>query len=461
MKLWDRFRTWRTRRRHQKAAKRRGKAGLREFVYLDDVSVYSLLASRKGTIPAQVTESESALMRGEVASSVGANAGVAKGEVSSAMEVQQTTAAQVVRKALVQSTFKELLDLEGPTLPLKAGAKADGVPRPADASALQQLAASAPTPWIAPLADLRRGTLLELEVELEAESIFRMSAIMTAFFEILDQNPKLVDSASFSSLLDSFMVNQMLERLMVGLVPIRGRAVDYSHVTVGDQELAVHRRVLEGLSNSTDISVRPLFVVGVAERDLFWRDIRRVLFSHSRHTVLCRVSQSGAQSTWTPVKLVDVLKEVAPELGSSILEAGSVLDDAGEGDESLAVDDERRAAMSEALRHYGEELGRRNGAEDPGALLAELSLPTPAQAAAFETLEGRRAAFNEITEQLEARLEFKGDALDSAQLRAKSLADAGFAPDGSFSVATARTADSDLSADDPRYLDTNIVAIYW
>lgn len=37
----------------------------------------------------------------------------------------------------------------------------------------------------------------------------------------------------------------------------------------------------------------------------------------------------------------------------------------------------------------------------------------------------------------------------------------GFAPDRSFSVATAQSADTDLSAGDPRYLDTNIVAIYW
>lgn len=47
MKILDRLRIWWQQRRHVWTARRAG-GPLREFVYLDDVAVYSLLASRKG-----------------------------------------------------------------------------------------------------------------------------------------------------------------------------------------------------------------------------------------------------------------------------------------------------------------------------------------------------------------------------------------------------------------------------
>lgn len=34
----------------------------------------------------------------------------------------------------------------------------------------------------------------------------------------------------------------------------------------------------------------PIFVVGVTERDQYWKDIRRVLFSKSRYTVFARLA---------------------------------------------------------------------------------------------------------------------------------------------------------------------------
>jgi hypothetical protein len=44
----------------------------REFVYLDEVSVYSLLASRLGSIPEQLTKSASESLQSEINSAIGA-----------------------------------------------------------------------------------------------------------------------------------------------------------------------------------------------------------------------------------------------------------------------------------------------------------------------------------------------------------------------------------------------------
>src|SRR3712207_8144694 len=56
--LITRLRIWFRRRRLKRAAKKQQVAPLREFVYLDEVSVYSLNASRLGSIAAEFRSEE-------------------------------------------------------------------------------------------------------------------------------------------------------------------------------------------------------------------------------------------------------------------------------------------------------------------------------------------------------------------------------------------------------------------
>jgi hypothetical protein len=449
---------WRDRREGR--GRRRGDRSLREFVYLDEVSVYSLIASRRGAVPAEVTETESALLRGEVNSSVAASAAVAKAEVGSSFETQQRSGSQVVRKALVQSTFKELFDLEAESLPLRAARPSGTPPAPGDAQKLLELAQSGSSPWVLLDNALDRGTLLELEVELEAEGIFRMSAIMTSFFEIVDQNPKLLGSVSIPNVLDGLMVNQMLERLLVGLVPIRGRAVHYRYVRVGSEGLIVHRELLDQMADP-DLPVQPLFVVGVAERELFWRDIRRVLFSRSRYSVLCRLSGGGTQDSWTPVKLVDVLKEVSPDLGSSVQEAGGFLDRQKQAEQRSVDEATREEAMREALTVYALDLTRQYGHPSSVEELGDLGLPSESQSESHATIMDRRAAFRELTGRLEEDLGFEAEPLTMAQLREAALSGVGFDLEGNLALRPGTDQELVLTEEVPRYLDSNIVAIYW
>jgi hypothetical protein len=433
---------------------------LREFVYLDEVSVYSLIASRKGAVPSEVTESESALLRSDIASKAGANTGIAKGEVSSSLEVRQGSGTQVVRKSLVQSTFKELFDLERPHLPLRLDSGSESPPSLRDASELLDLARGGSSAWATLGQELRRGTLLEFEVELEAEGIFRMNAIMNAFFEIVDDNPKLLGSASLPNLVDGYMTNQLLERLLVGLIPIRGRVVDYRSVLVDSNEVIVHRSVLDGMGESV-LAARPVYVVGVTERDLFWRDIRRVLFSHSRYSMLCRLGRDGPQSSWTPVKLVDVLKEVSADLGSNIQEVGGYLDRQQGLRSGEADDQDRNVAMEKALSVYAGDMVRQYGhelLEDDGETL---TLPPDLDGESFGTREGRRAAFAQLTTQLEERFAFQAEPLVAAQLREAALDAAGFDLEGNLPDRAQGEEQAGTSGQDTRYLDSNIVAIYW
>jgi hypothetical protein len=80
-------------------------------------------------------------------------------------------------------------------------------------------------------------------------------------------------------------------------------------------------------------------VVALAEAPLFWKDIRRVLFSGSRYSLLCRIGRDGLHDDWTPVKLVDVVRGFAPEVADQMATARQEL---------VAAMNPRTAAVSNA-----------------------------------------------------------------------------------------------------------------
>lgn len=53
-------------------------------------------------------------------------------------------------------------------------------------------------------------------------------------------------------------------------------------------------------------------MVGVLEKDRFWKDMRRLLFSDATVTVLGRVSVDGIRNSWSPVKLLDLFAKTMP-----------------------------------------------------------------------------------------------------------------------------------------------------
>ncbi len=254
----------------------------------------------------------------------------------------------------------------------------------------------------------------------------------------------------------------------MGLVPLRATAVDYRHVTVGGRALLAHQALLEELPESPDLAVRRLQVAGVAEEGLFWRDIRRVLFSHARYRVLGRLGRDGVQEDWSPVKLVDILREVAPDMAKEIDYAGqgplAAMQSAtagDQGDHALASQQMRGSLVSYAgalAAHYDKTCTEHE--------LSQHGLPTQAQCDSYATLETQRAAFAAITERLERTIEIPNEPLVIAQLRSATLAGAGIGVSGAVSpgVGTGHVTGPVESAEaEPasRYLDAEMVAIYW
>lgn len=87
---------------------------LREFVYLDEVSLLSLLSSQKGEITDSTSEQASEGSEGSIDATVGANPGfVAKAEITSRYQTTNSSTIQTSRKATVQSRFRDLHEIDG------------------------------------------------------------------------------------------------------------------------------------------------------------------------------------------------------------------------------------------------------------------------------------------------------------------------------------------------------------
>ncbi len=458
IKLW--FRRWRRKRAFEKE-----KSPLREFVYLDEVSVFSLVASRLGAIATEFTDKETASLQSEINANIsGGGAGVAKAGLDSRLTSGQTQESQVVRKSIVQTTFKELYEQERDSLAMRLMAENGEVPKLGSLdeveSKLEELESGG---WIAVPEKLTRGGLVEAEVQLEAENIFRVSATISAIQDIVQDDAEMFELDGNEGLAQLRAFSRVLQKLLVGLVPVRGRVVDYEVAEIGGRELIVHRGLLERLSSTREsLPSRPLYVVGVTEESLFWKDIRRVLFSNSRFQVLCRISQGGLRHTWTPVKLLQVLQSMVPRLADPLEEAlgsgAAALTDGSKPDEGV---EQKEQLMREALVSYASSLAEHYGFELAEQGLSEVDLLAERHCVSFGTLMERREAFGAITSFLHERFDFPREPDTVATYRGVALSDAGF----NFSGQVSPLPDSDNvqpSASPPgRFLDSEFVAIYW
>jgi hypothetical protein len=191
------------------------------------------------------------------------------------------------------------------------------------------------------------------------------------------------------------------------------------------------------------------------------------LFSHAHYRVLGRLGRDGVQQTWSPVKLADILAEVAPDMAKEMGDAGpmflAAMKSASTGDRSDDVLVAER--MRGALIAYAGALAARHGKTYTAQQLTADGLPSSEQCDSYAGVEAQRAAFAPITKYLEQKLQIPNDPLLAAQLRGQALGDAGIELTGAVSPVAAQ-ADSPLGQSTdaepaPRYLDAEIVAIYW
>jgi hypothetical protein len=421
----------------------RNRSPLREFIYLDDVSLRSLLASQKGELTDQVTLLLSQADEAELASSIGASSPVLKAEASYRYQATSSRGSQTSRKAVVQSLFKELRELDWIDVVLQPMSEANAI------DSVEDLISAGPA---LSATELRRGVLVEVEVELVADPIFRLSTIASELAEMTRDFPELLDQPGTRAAMAQIVPgNRLLQRFLAGLIPIR--TLSTSHVVVQHDggEWVVPTSVAADLS----LVSQPLYIVGVTEQGSYWRDVRRVLFSGSRFTMLCRVARDGLSDSWEPVKLAEVLKEVLPTFPD-------VLADIGRTGLTMhnASEPPGPAPITAALHRLVDSVEMNPGPIASAAALAAARAAADDCGRFSSTTAGQNEAFRKVIAVLEANgCNRSGDEWLKLERDARAHSALALFDHGQRRSAGAEETTEHQTGD--RLLDTEVIAIYW
>lgn len=450
MSIFSKIKSWfRTSKRESNAS--RNELPLREFVYLDEVSLRSLLSSQTGEMVDTRSEQRTDGSQSNFESSAGFRApGLTKADITSRFQTSNSNSLQTSRKATVQSWFGELHSMTGLRL-IEPGHPGAPVSEAGDLLTVNN-------PFLVlPASSLERGKLVEFRVRLSADPIFHLGTMVSEFSGIVDDSPQMFSDGGVRRQLDGFLpVNKVLQRMLAGLVPIRCEALDYVAVKLSDQEYIVRRECVEGL----EIPTSPVQIVGVTDHLAYWKDLRRVLFSDAEFTILGRVARTGLQGSWTPIKLGDMFRVVAPDWDEQINAAAKNPFNSASGGTTVNVNE---INLADALYHYKsliEQIASNPLSPEQDILVSnEISRLLPRAA----TATGQRSAFQIIHDMMMAQVPFEIDAEKDSAMRASAREASGLTLFPAMSNSTRTIGGTALTYDGPehRLLDVEVVAIYW
>lgn len=439
---------------------------LREFVYLDEGSLRSLLSSQIGEIKDAVSQQSQASVTDEMNLKLsGGLPFAATGEAAAKFQNASSRSFQTSSKATAQSWFKDLHDRSTLRLisPLET---VEPAPRLEDLAELDDPSvASAST-------DLKRGVLAEFRVRLSAHPVFHITTMMTEFTGMAAEIEEIVPNASAIHFNEIQPMVKVLQRLMAGLVPILGEAIDHVVVEVSGVDYVVDRRAVAGLN----VTTRPLLIAGVTDAQSYWKDLRRVLFADAEFTMLCRVSLQGLQDDWMPVKLVDVFRKIVPDFAQQISVTwntpfGSPTEAAVAPLEPLAPP--IPSPLETALRHYSDALLATSHRSFTDEARRTLALDIDQKIRSLKDRAGsvsdQKSAFTAVKLMLKEAVGVRVTPGKDQKMRdeARALAGLSITPTLSSAPATAGTSPPDTPAaqtapgERRAYLDAEVVAIYW
>lgn len=363
----------------------------REFIYLDEVSVVSLLAGLQGEIKDAVTDT---LSRTED-HSLGGTLGAAKAgaSVESRLGTSRTSTNEVVRRAVIQSTFRDLWRRDVGVLLHDISGIKRRLRKPIHSyrdleNALPRLKKAK---MAVPLGDVHRGDIVEMDIKVEADQFFKMITVGTTFLDLMNGREDLF-GVSAADVREVAPMIEVLKELLVGLVPMRGVATSHSVIEVAGEQVAI---ATELLGNDVQGGARPLELVGFAEADSFWRDLRRTLFSGSTFTVYARAEGPTLTSPWSPIKIADLLESLSPDLRDEVVLPLQQLD---LGNTQLIETPDAGATAQFQLDNFAAALQAATGASADAASVNEaVETAIPALASAT-TIEERRRAFEPVAQ---------------------------------------------------------------
>lgn len=260
---------------------------LREFVYLDEISVRSLLASTgEGGIVSETVDEE--MRRRRSGSSTGGKLGAGPASVSSKLEeerVRQNATIETRNYDLIQSKFTRLYksDVVGKKLSL------DQIP-------LEDETVEEPFSGLL-TKDLKRGDVVELRVSLSANLLFRLYQTIDYFADVFEEQ---IDSETEEML-------ELIESSLGNRIPVIGKAVDY-RVVGGEGKTVIKRS--DDLDDGEVENAEDFEIVTLLNLDSLWVDPIQTLFSNERFVVYCRVEDVDLDQ-WYPLKVTRAINSLS------------------------------------------------------------------------------------------------------------------------------------------------------
>ena len=457
MRVFNRIRAWWNRKRRHNTNSDSGI--LREFVYLDEVSVYSILASRKGWVATEFTENQTASLNSDISATLGPDT------ISASLHASRFHGSQIVRKAIIQTSFKELYEIESGSLALPLPSTEKGIPNATTLSDLEEQFESLSTDhWIVDPCMISRGDLFEVEVELEADFIFQMMSTITTLRELVENNESIFGQEVSEKLPEMRAMAQVLDSLLVGLVPIKGRLVNYAWTRIGEKEVLIHHTLANQMAPPHELIEYPVYVAGVTQTNLFWKDIRRLLFSRAEYSVFCRLAASGLQKSWNPVKLTGLLEGVFPQFTNLLDEFRQSSEEEFFGLASVPsnIVAQEKQTYKEIIENYTKRVAEHHGhcldSQDIKSAISD----NPIDERMLCTVEGRRAVFGHVTKQIDEKLGVETSKKDAYNIRQNTMRDTGLSNTPNQHRAQHKRADRLTPAKkNDRFLDAEFIAIYW
>ncbi|WP_420197535.1 DUF6414 family protein [Dietzia maris] len=380
----------------------------REFVYLDETSVTSLVAARHGSIAETFKDTHSENLSSQISSQVNApSSAISPGlGLNSQVAAARTTTQEVVRRAVVQGTFRHLrvtdddllLSVDDQTRrrwPKRARSRGD---------LTKKLARLTKQRRALRISDMRRGDVVELQVELSADPSYQFTAAATSMLEMIDGQYSMfgISEAQFAKYAPML---ELLPKMLVDLVPIHAEVVSHLQVVVDEELWLVDSTAIHPESELLAQAER-FSVAGVTELPLFWKDARRVLFDRSIYTVYARVAKPGLHTSWSPIKLADVFDSLSADFGAEIRKLPEAFDNFKAHSEAVPSTSASELLVSEGLLPFGVKLARLTGRAIDHETLRHWADTTARKFSALSELEDVskiRDSYDAIVSALEAR----------------------------------------------------------
>ena len=307
---------------------------LREFVYLDESSLISLLASTTGGI----TDQQSTRQRKRISGSI---TGILPGNQGDIGATKEKTS-EIVRQYVIQSNFTEFYELRKGDLKLSDQIKSNS------AIPLQGTRTTELDGFEVSDSELKRGDMIELEVELGSHDLYKIYKAVDLLGEIIESLPddsdpiSEIESEEFSGGNVSDII-ELIGKFLIGLVPIEGEVENYGVVKSDSQAYIGEKSVLE----KQDIEYDSFSIVGSVKESAMWQDTTRFLFDENEYTAYCRIDDPQLEEDWMPLKLMDVVDGIEEGASESIQQLPNEFDLDDDSGSSNTVEKGRKIVNSD------------------------------------------------------------------------------------------------------------------